>query len=109
MISESGERIAERRQLPVQHGKNFRAVTRDDEVVETVVTMHQPRSSHRRNMRRQPRDQPFHLFDLFGFRGAVLLRPGLDLASDVILAAPEIGKPDSNPAERAAVYDAMNA
>ena len=45
-------------------------------------------------MRGQPRDQPFHLLDRLGLRGAVLLRPALDLARHVIFAAAVIGKPD---------------
>ena len=56
--------------------------------------MHQPHRPRRRDVHGKPGDQPLHLLDLFGLRGAVLLRPALDLAGDVILAAAEIGKSD---------------
>ena len=45
-------------------------------------------------MRRQPGDQAFHLLDRLGLRGAVLLRPALDLPRHIIFAAAVIGKPD---------------
>ena len=66
MIAEIGERIAERRQFPVEHRHDLRLVRRDDEIVEPVVAMHQPRRPARRNMRRQPFDQPLHGVDRFG-------------------------------------------
>ena len=51
-------------------------------------------------MRRQPFDQPLHLVDLLRLGGAVLLRPAVGLARDVILAAAEIAKPDRRRLER---------
>ena len=97
MIGEIGERIAERRQLPVQHRDDARRVARDDQVVEPIVAVHQPRRPGRRDVPRQPVDQPLHLLDLFRFGSAVLLRPALDLARDVVLAFAEIAKPDFAP------------
>ena len=64
--------------------------------------MHQPRRSGRRNVLRQPIDQPLHVVDLFGLGGAVLLRPALDLARDIVLALAEIAKPDRGRIERSA-------
>ena len=46
-------------------------------------------------MRRQPFDQPLHLVDGLRLRGAVLLRPAIDLARDIIFAAAEVRKPQT--------------
>src|SRR4051794_32155700 len=46
-------------------------------------------------MPRQPFDQPLHLVELLCLRGAILLRPAVDLARDIILAAAEIRKPQA--------------
>ncbi len=62
--------------------------------------MHQPHRRRRRQVRRQPCDQALHVVDLFGLRGAVLLRPALDLARHVILPAAEIGKAERGGIER---------
>ena len=56
--------------------------------------MHEARRLRRRQVRRQPGDQPLHVFDLSGLRGAVLFRPALDLPRHIIFAAAVIGKPD---------------
>ena len=41
VIGEIGDRIAERRELPVEHGANLRTVMGNDAIVETVVAMDQ--------------------------------------------------------------------
>ena len=56
--------------------------------------MHEPHRAGGRQMRGQPLHQPLHLVDLLGLRGAVLLRPAVDLACDVVLALAVIGKAD---------------
>ena len=42
----------------------------------------------------QPGDQPLHVIDRLGLRRAVLPRPALDLARDIVLAAAEVAKPE---------------
>src|SRR5215213_5864508 len=42
---------------------------------------------------RQPCHKPFHLFDLLGLRGAILLRPALDLPRYIPFRPAEIAKP----------------
>ena len=69
--------------------------------------MHETSRPARRNMFRQPFDQALHGVDLFGFRGAILLRPALDLARDVILAAAEIGEADLRRIERMQARDGV--
>ena len=51
VVGEIGERIAQRRQLPVEHGSDRRRRRRDDDVVEAVVAMHEPHRRGRRQMR----------------------------------------------------------
>ena len=43
MIGEVGERIAQRRQFPVEHGNDLRRLRRHDQIVEPVVAMHHAR------------------------------------------------------------------
>ena len=94
MIGEIGERIAERGQLPVKHGGDRRRIRRDDDVVETVVAVHQPHRARWRQVRRQPGEQAVHVVDPLCLGRAVLLAPALDLARHVVLAAAEIGQPE---------------
>ena len=63
MIGEIRQRIAERRELPIEHGGDLRRVGREDDVVEPVVAVHHARRLARRQMRRQPGDQPLHVLD----------------------------------------------
>src|SRR6266542_2842690 len=94
MIVEIRERIAERRKLPVEHGEDPRLGLVQHHVVEPIVAVHDCDRARRRHVRRQPLHQLVHLLDLLGFRGAVLLRPAVDLARDVIFALAEVAEPD---------------
>ena len=67
---------------------------RHDQIVEPVVAVHQPQRAGRRNVLGQPFDQPLHGVDRFGLGRAVLLRPAVDLARDIVLAAAEVAKTD---------------
>ena len=62
--------------------------------------MHHARRLARRQMRRQPGDQPLHVLDRLGFGGAILLRPALDLARHIIFAAAVVGQADRRRIER---------
>ena len=94
MVGEIGQRIAERRELPIEHGGDFRRIGRDNHIVEPVIAVHEARRFTRRQMRRQPGDQPLHVLDACGFRRAILFRPALHLPRHVILAAAVIAKSD---------------
>ena len=93
VIGEIGERIAEGRELPVEH-REHAGLSAQDHVVEPVVAMHEPHRPAGGRCARQPFDQALHLVDLLGLGGAVLLRPALDLARHVVLAAAVVGEPD---------------
>src|SRR4051794_31363944 len=87
--AEVGEAVAERADLPVEHGGNV-AVPRDDAVVEPVVTVHHRGRPLRRNALQKT---GVHIVD--GGQLARLLRvplpiPTTKLASDVILVLAEI-------------------
>jgi hypothetical protein len=94
MIGEIGERISERRELPVEHGKDSWRIGGDDRVVEPEIAVHQPHRPGRRQVARQPFDETLHVRDVVGLRSSILLRPALDLARHIVLTAPEISKPD---------------
>ena len=94
VIGKIRERIAERRQFPIEHGRDFRLARREDHIVEPVVAMNEPRRLRRRQMLRQPGDQLLHLLDTLRLRRAILLRPALDLPRHIVFAAAIIAKPD---------------
>ena len=72
-IGEVCERIAERRQFPVQHRARLRRRGVDDDVIEAEISVHDRNCLIVGNGARQESDQPVHLFDRRGFRGLVLL------------------------------------
>src|SRR5262245_51618894 len=84
VICEIGQRMPERRELPIEHRQNARLGTVEDDVVEAVVAVDHARLILRRNVLRQPLDELLHRLDLFGLRGAVLLRPATDLPLEVV-------------------------
>ncbi len=77
VIGEVGERMAERRQLPVENGEDPRLGRMEDRVVETVVAVHDRGLVARRDVLRQPGDQVVHRFDRSRSR-----RPGTAWSSD---------------------------
>src|SRR5258708_13932594 len=86
--------MAERRQLPIEHGQNARLVWIENDIVEPEVAVDDPGLVPRRNMDRQPLDEPVHGRDVFGLRGAILLRPTLYLALDVVSGPAVVAEPD---------------
>ncbi len=98
VIREIRERIAERRQFPVEHREHARRVRVEDQVVEPIVAVH---DRHARvapgfgaQMLRQPIDQPAHRIDRLGFRREILLAPARDLAREIVARLAVIGEPD---------------
>ncbi len=100
MIGEVGERIAQGGKLPVEDGADRRLGRRKNDVVEAVIAVDDAHRRSRRQMRRQPADQPFHLRDRIGLGGAILLRPAFDLARDVVVAAAEVAESERGRIER---------
>ncbi len=95
LIGEVGEGVAERRQFPVEHRQNLGLAGCEDHVVQPIVAMHQRDTAViGRHMRLQPGDQPVHVGDRAGFRGAVLAGPAGELAFEIIAGFAEIAEPD---------------
>src|SRR5258708_12332618 len=74
-------------------------------VVEAKIAVDKPYRRRRRQMVRQPGDQPLHVVDGLRLRGAILLRPALHLTGDVGLAAAIVGKSDRGRIEAMQVRD----
>ena len=91
VIGKIRERIAQSRELPVEHGENFWLRRSQNDVVESIVAMHQPHRRRGWKIQRQPRDQSLHLLDRLGLGSAILFGPAFDLARYIIFAAPEVG------------------
>src|SRR3546814_9620642 len=66
-ISEIGERIAERRQLPVEHREDLGPILGIDHIVDAIIAMDDAGARLLGQSRRQPRDQLFHLVHRLGF------------------------------------------
>src|SRR5437660_5168023 len=63
VIGEIGERVSQRRELPIQHGDDAGFGRMKDEIVEAIVAMNDGGLVVRRNVLRKPFDQPIHRFD----------------------------------------------
>ncbi len=94
VVGEIGERVAQRRELPVEHREHPRLGRMEHRVVEAVVAVHDGGFVGGRNILRQPGDHVVHRLDLHGLRGDVLLAPAPDLALDVAAGLAEIRKAD---------------
>ena len=66
VIGEVGERMAERRELPVEHREDARLGRMEDHVVDAIVAVHDRGLVARRHVRRQPLDQVVHRVDGLG-------------------------------------------
>src|SRR5437588_7503587 len=100
VIGEVGERIAERGELPVEHGEDLRLGRMENRVVEPEVAVHHRGPGLRRNVLRQPADEVVHRLDALGHGSLVLLGPACDLALDVVARLAEALEPDAAIVER---------
>ncbi len=100
VVGKIGERIAERRQLPVEHRENPRFHRMENQVVEAVVAMHHRRAGLGRNVMGQPGDKMVHGLDFRSLRGAVLPAPALHLPCDVVARLAEGLEPDRTVIDR---------
>ena len=104
VVAEVGERMAERRELPVEHRDDARLGRVKHQVVEPVVAVHDAHlrlvARARRNVRRQPFDEPVHRLDRLGDRGEVLLGPAADLALEVVARLAVVGQADAGRLDR---------
>src|SRR5437660_957240 len=100
VIGEGGERIAERGELPVEHGEDLRLGRMENRVVEPEVAVHHRGPGLRRNVLRQPADEVVHRLDALGHGSLVLLGPACDLALDVVARLAEALEPDAAIVER---------
>ena len=81
--------MAERAELPVEHGDDARLGRMHDGIAQPVVAVVDARLVARRNVGGQPLLQRLHRFDVFGAGEIVLARPAGELTLDV-LALPSV-------------------
>ena len=93
-IGEVGERVAERRQLPVEHGGDARLGRVEHDIADPEIAVRHARLVAVGHARRQPVHQPVHFRDLARRRLAVIARPAVELALEIIAGAPETAEPD---------------
>ena len=93
-IGKVRHRIAQRRQLPVQHGPHLGRVRRHHQIVETEVAVDNPRRSFRRQTLRQPVDQPVHFRDRIDLGSPILFGPPPDLTREIVARLAVVGEPD---------------
>ena len=91
MIGEIRDGIAQGRKLPVQHRSHARFGRMHDQVVESIVAMHDADPFLRWCPTGKPSDQVMHFRDRFRFRGLILLGPARDLPFQKVAGAAEIG------------------
>ena len=77
---EIGERVAGCREFPIEHADHPRLGRVEDQIVDAVVAVDDARRAFRRQVARQPLDQPVHCRLGLGLRGLVLPAPARDLA-----------------------------
>ncbi len=94
MVGEVDQRIAQGRELPVEHGHDARLGRVEDHVVEPVVAMHDAALALGGHVLRQPFHQAVGGFDGLGFGGLVLARPAGHLALQVGAGAAVVGQAD---------------
>ena len=93
-IADVGQRIAEGRQLPVEHGDDARLGRVEHDVLEPVVAVGDGGGLVRRHPLRQDGDQLLHRLDRLGLGAAVLLGPAVDLAGEIVAGPAVVAKPD---------------
>src|SRR6187549_917872 len=83
VVREIGERMAERRKLPVKNPEYTRLGYMKHQVFEAIVAVNDGRALVGRDVLRQPRDQGIHRGDRIRFRRLVLASPQPNLARHV--------------------------
>ena len=96
VIAEVGQRVAQRGQLPVQHGQYARLGGVEQQVVEPEVAMHDGDQAFvaraGRDVGGQPLHQAVHLGDGLGDGGGVLFAPAAYLAFKVVAGFAVVGQ-----------------
>ena len=93
-VAEIGERVAERAQLPVEHGDDAARLDVGDAVAEAVVAVRDRNALLHRHVGRQMRRHRVDRRQLARLRLLPLRRPALDLPLDVALAPGEVAEAD---------------
>ena len=91
-ISEVPERVAQRRELPVQHGQDPGGGGVDDRVPDPEVSVDERGRVVGRHVGGQPVDEPLHRRDGLRLGGAVLPHPAVELPGVVVARPPEVGE-----------------
>ena len=86
--------MAERGELPVEHGRHPRLRRMHDEVARAEVAVDERGGVVARQVRGQPLDQPLHRLEPLGLRGAVLRGPAVDLPAEVIAGLAVVAEAD---------------
>src|SRR5260221_4276798 len=97
VVGEIGERVAERRQLPIENADHPRLVRVKDHVVEPEIAVTNGGLVAGRNMLQEPFGQTADPPIFARLRGLPLLRPAVDLAHIVVSRPGEIREADRPP------------
>ena len=96
VVAEIGQRVAQRGQLPVQHGNDAGLGGVEHQVVQAEVAMHDGHAvlvpCARGHVGGQPGHELVHFRDGLRDRGQVLLAPAADLALEVVAGLAVAGK-----------------
>ena len=95
-VGEIGQRMPQRRQLPIQYRQHPRLARPKEQVVEAVVAVHDGGAAvverAGRHVRRKPGHQAIHLVDRLGDGSRILLAPAQDLALEVAARLAAVGQ-----------------
>ena len=94
VIADVGQRMAEGRQLPVEHRDDARLGGVEHDVLEPVVAMRDGRGVFGGHAAGSSSIRRLHRRDLRGLGAAVLFGPAVDLAGEVVARPAVVGEPD---------------
>ena len=92
-----GQRMAQRREFPVQHAHHMRLARVEHQVAQAVVAVADRGLCLLGNMRRKPFDQVLHIGVLACARRHPLATPACDLPCEITTGTPVVGQPDRCP------------
>jgi len=99
VVAEIGQRVSERRQLPIEDGDDFRFGRVEHQVAEPVVAVRDGRLVARRDMVGKPCGQALDVGNIASLRRLVLAGPARHLTGEVIARLAIVGKADGAPVD----------
>ena len=109
VLSRIGERVAERRELPIENGDDARLARMQHDVAETEIPVDDGGRFIVGNIAAEPGDEAFDIREFARFRQFPLSRPTRDLALEIISGTAVVGKADGGFLGSIARADALKA